>query len=65
MSHLLSAEQVKNRNEALLRNLRFKYKQLSNYSDEIIIAAYDDWFLGTETNNEDEFLDYIRDLIQD
>jgi len=59
----MTPEQRAVRDAALVRNLRFKYKQLSNYSDATIVKAYDDWFLSAdEVGNdfEDDFLEYLQ-----
>ena len=40
---LLSPAQIAFRNAALVRNLRSTYPQASNYSDEVLIKAYNEW----------------------
>jgi hypothetical protein len=62
-SYLLTPEQIAFRDKALVDNLRFKYKQLGNYPDEVLVKAYDDWFMtadSTGSDNEDDFLEFIE-----
>jgi hypothetical protein len=60
---ILTEEQRKVRDKALVNNLRFKFPQLSNYADEDIVKAYDDWFLTAENvgnDYEEEFLEFLQ-----
>lgn len=50
-------------NDALVRNLRFKYKnRIENYSDKVLIKAYDNWATSEDYNSQDEdgFLEWIE-----
>ena len=58
-SMLLTAEQVAFRDARLVENLRQKYPQLSNYEDGDLVRAYDAWFMSQETEDEDDFLEFI------
>lgn len=60
---MLTPGQIAFRDAALVHNLRYKYPQLSNYSDAELVKAYNEWFLtanSTGSDNEDDFLDYIH-----
>ena len=59
-SFSLTPEQVKFRNDRLVQNLRYKYPQVANYSDEVLIKAYNEWFAQAEDSNEDDFLEFIE-----
>jgi hypothetical protein len=62
----LTAEQVEFRNESLVRNLRYKFKEeIAPYSDATIVEAYDNWFLSADdvgNDHEREFLGLLPDL---
>lgn len=60
---MLSAEQVRFRNEALLRNLRQRWPQeLSHLDDAKLVTIYDDFFSSEyHGNNDEHFLQFIKD----
>lgn len=62
---MLSAGQVRFRNEALLRNLRQRWKQeLSHLTDNQVITIYDDFAVSEyHGNNDEHFLQFIRDCM--
>ena len=61
----LTSEQISFRDARLIENLRFKYKQISNYTDDQIVKAYNEWFLCESSGNPDEdgFLEYLEQNI--
>lgn len=61
-AHLLSPEQVAFRNARLLENLRQSFPELSDHSDEAMIAAYDAWFMSAEPGEDDSaFKEYLQE----
>jgi hypothetical protein len=63
MSFLLTPEQVAFRNAKLVENLRSTYPQVSNYSDEQLVAAYDDWFMSADATHENMEEDFIKFIV--
>lgn len=58
----LTKETKLTRDKALLDNLRYKFKQLSNYPDTVILEAYDKWATSDEYDckKEELFLDWLE-----
>lgn len=61
----MNAEQKAFRDRALVENIRYKFKdRVSNYSDAVLVEAYDNWYFTYEgeDHNTDEvqFLDLIE-----
>ena len=59
-NRILSPEQIAFRDSALVRNLRFKFPQLSNYSDKTIVVAYDNWFMSADSVSSDDEADFLE-----
>lgn len=58
----LTAEQRQNRDQALVRNLRFSHPECAPYSDQALIRAYDAWFMADESSDESQFLEFLYDF---
>lgn len=60
---MLTREQRKIRNAALLHNLRFRWKtELEDYSDDELVALYDDFAISDwYGNNDEKFLSYVTE----
>lgn len=59
----LSPEQVKTRNDALIYNLRWRWKtELAHFGDKELVRIYDDFFISEYAGKNDEhFLQFIKD----
>lgn len=60
---MLTAEQKKFRDEALVRNLRFAHgSAVAMYSDNKLVEIYNDFFLSEYVGDNDaRFLEFIKD----
>ncbi len=59
MSYRLTASQAAARDAALVTNLRNQFPQISNYSDDVIVRAYESWFSVDDSGDEAGFIEFI------
>lgn len=60
----LTREQIRFRNEQLLRNLRYAHPSLGNISDSKLVEIYDDFAISEYYGDNDaRLMEFIQDCV--